>query len=362
MRTLDFKYRVLRGDAVFGFLQAPEGGGFVIRMEDSAEIKTSLAGNFAPVVTDADGNKIEADWMRDEIQPMMIVDGAEHSLGVFQPAKVVPSEKNGVETLRIDAFDRCWRVRDNYTTSLLHFAAGDNYVAAITTLLVACGVSVILATPSDEVFQEAREDWDLGTSYLKIVNELCAEINYNPLWFTPEGQAVIEPASVPLADNIEHTLSDQPDDYETGATPIIRMEPGISRETDLYQSPNVFFCVCSNPDKSGPMTATAENTNPQSPLSISRRGRRIVKVERLNNIASQDALNAYAERLRNESMIGGETISVTTAIEPGFGVADVVALRYGGIASLCIERGYTMELRVGGTMQHKLERVVYNLD
>ena len=109
------------------------------------------------------------------------------------------------------------------------------------------------------------------------------------------------------------------------------------------------------------MSATAKNTNPQSPLSIPRRGREIVSVTQLNNVADQDTLQAYADRLRNESMIGGETIRIQTALIPGFGVADVVALHYEDIAALCIERAYTMELRVGGTMSHELERVVYNL-
>ena len=361
MRTIDFKFRVLRGDAVYGFLQAPTGGQ-KIRMQDNAEIKTSLSGNFAPAVTDADGNPIEPNWLADEIQPIMVIDGVEHSLGVYAPSTVIPSESNGVASLRIEAFDRCWRVKDNYTQDLLHIPAGENYVTRIQSMLVFCGIPVILATPTTETFKEDREDWDIGTSYLAIINELLGEINYNPLWFTPNGEAVLEPASVPLAENIEHTFSDLPDDVSAGATEIIRMLPSISRETDIYKAPNVFTCVCSNPDKSGPMISTAENTNPQSPLSIPRRGRRIVKVVQINNIASQDELDRYAERLCNESMVSGEKIQVSTALQPGFGVADVVALKFGEISSLCIERSYTMELAVGGTMQHTLERVVYNFE
>lgn len=362
MRTVEFEYRVLRGDALYGFLQAPADGAPTIRMEDSAEIKTALSGTFSPVVTDADGNVLEPNWLADEIQPVMIVDGVAHSLGVFSPSQVEPSERNGVQSMRVEAFDRCWRIRDNYTTELLHIAAGENYITRIQTLLIACGIPVILATPTSEVFQEAREDWDIGTSYLAIVNELLGEINYNPVWFNREGQAVLEPASVPLAENIEHTLSDLPDDVLDGAAEIIRMLPSISRRTDIYQAPNVFFCICSNPDKSGPLTSRAENRNPQSPLSIQRRGREIVKVVKVNNIASQNALDLYAERICNESMISGETIQVATAIQPEFGVADVVALKYGDLVSLCIERAWTMELRVGGTMTHTLERVVYNFE
>ena len=40
-REIDFKYRVLRNTAVFGVLHAsPDGGAAVLRMDDSAEIKT----------------------------------------------------------------------------------------------------------------------------------------------------------------------------------------------------------------------------------------------------------------------------------------------------------------------------------
>ena len=60
-------------------------------------------------------------------------------------------------------------------------------------------------------------------------------------------------------------------------------------------------------------------------------------------------------------MISGETIQVTTGLLPGFGVADVVALRYGDLFTTCIEHRWTMQLQVGGMMQHTLEKVVINL-
>lgn len=361
MRTIDFAYHVLRNNTFFGFLHAPMDRGNVLRMDDSGEIKMSLSGIFSPRVTDVDGNQVEADFLSDEIRPMLVIDGTEHPLGVFSAAKAVPTETNGVQRLQIEAFDRCWKVRDHYAEEQVYFAAGTNYITAIESLLVEAGIAVILATPTEAVLAEAREDWEIGTSYLTIVNQLLGEINYNQLWFTPEGSAVLEPASVPTAENIEHTMSDLPEELLDGAVKIDRMLPSITRETDVYSAPNVFLCVCSNPDKSGAMVAKAENTNPQSPLSIPRRGRRIMKVERVNNIASQTELQTYADRLRNESMIGGETIRVTTALQPGYGVADVVAIKYGELSAICIERAYSMELAVGGKMSHELERVVYNL-
>jgi len=325
-----------------------------IRCDNSAAIKMSFSGVFLPEARDAFGNVIPVDYLSDEIEPILIIDGIEHKLGVFLPATVTPSESAGAAQVQIEAFDRCWRVRDVCSETLTNFSAGTPYLTAIESLLTQAGITTVLATPTAATLAEAREDWDIGTSYLTIVNDLLAEINYNPLWFNASGVAILEPASVPTAANIEHTL-----DANNVESLII---PEISSQTDIYQAPNVFMAYCANPDKSGIWKATAENTNPQSPLSVQRRGRRIMRVERLDNISSQDALQEYVNRKRNDSMISGETINIQTALLPGYGVADVVALHYGETNALCIDKAWSMSLSVGGTMTHTLERVVYNLE
>lgn len=352
-RTVDFRYRVLRNGGYYGEIYAPADAAPILRMDESAEIKMSLSGTFYPQVFDRDGQQLPADWFADEIQPILVIDGIEHALAVLAPASVTPYETATSKLMAIEAYDRSWRVRDSYIETRLFLASGVNYITAIEQLLSAASISSVLATPTSATIPENRSDWDLGTSYLTIINELLSEINYNPLWFNADGVAILEPVSVPTANNIAHTLD--ADNVKS------LMLPQISRETDVYSAPNVFLCLCSNPDKSDLMTATAENTNPESPLSIQRRGRRIVRVVTVNNVASQTELQSYADRLRNESLIGGETISVSTALLPGFGVADVVALHYGDLAALCIERAFEMELRVGGNMRHTLDKVVYNL-
>ena len=341
-RELEVRFRILRGGAEYGQLYAI--GMPSLRCDDSGGIKMSLMGSFAQ------SDKI--DWLTDEIQPVLVINGEETPLAVLMPATVTPTEKQDSVTVSVQAYDRCWRVRDDYLTGLLYFAAGTLYLTAIENILTGCGISLVLAMPSTAVLAEDRE-WMTGTSKLEIVNELLSEINYNPLWFNADGAAVLEPVSVPSVDNIEHTL-----DSDSVQSLLL---PQITRQTDVYNAPNVFVCVCSNVDKSGPLVATAINNNPQSPLSVMRRGRQIVKVENVKNIENQDALDALAARMRDESMIGGETITVTTALLPGFGVADVTALHYKDLSAICIEKAWEMQLGVGGNMKHTLKKVVYNL-
>lgn len=345
-RTVDFRYVVLRNGADFDELHPIRNSSPLIIMNETSEIKTSLSGDFA--ANDA------VNWLTDMIRPELVIDGVRHPLGVYLPATVTPIQDESTKSVHIEAYDRCWLVRDNYTETIRHFASGSNYVDIVKQLLTEAGIVMMVATPSAATLTEDREDWDIGTSLLDIVNDLLAEINYNPVWFNAQGAAVVGPARVPSVDNIDHTLDD--------SNVRSLLLPQIRRETDIYQAPNVFVCVVSNADKNAAMVATAENTNPQSPLSIPRRGRRIVSIRKLDNIASQTALEAYAARLRNESLFTGETITVRTGLLPGFGVDDITSLHYGDLAAICVERSWTMELRVGGSMTHKLERVVIALE
>lgn len=357
MRTIDFNYVIVRNGADYGKIWPAMDSAPTLRMSESGQIKCSLSGNFIPTVFGLDGMPVdnaEVNWLSDQIRPEMIIDGVTYPLGVYLPAAVTESESGTqIKSYHVEAYDRCWQVKDHYTESTKYFASGTNYITAIESLLADAGIALISATATASVLAEGREDWNIGTSYLTIINELLSEINYNPLWFDSNGTAILEPASVPSADNIKHVI-DMSD-------PEVRLLPGIQKSTDIYSAPNVFICVCSNADKAAPMVAKSENTNPQSPLAISRRGRRIAKVVQVDNIANQTALQDYADRLRNESLITSETINISTGLLPGFGVDDVVGLHYGESFDLYISRNWSMTLRAGGTMKHTLEKVVISL-
>lgn len=345
IRELDIRFRILRDGADFGELYALDGSAPTLRMSENGEIKMSLSGDFA--MPD------EIDWLRDEIRPELWIDGVRHSLGIYLPATVQDKFNDERRGVSVEAYDRCWIVRDTYLEEPLYLPAGTQYLTAIENLLVASGISTAAITPTAITLPEAREGWDVGTSCLAIINQLLSEINYKTLWFNADGLAVLEPVREPSVQNLSHTLD--------GSNVQSLLLPNMNRQTDVYSAPNVFICVCSNPDKDGAMVATAENVNPQSPLSIVRRGRRICTLVQVENVASQAELEAYATRLCNESLFGGEQITVQTALLPGFGVGDITALNYRDTTGLCLERSWSMVLSpTGGTMTHQLEKVVYN--
>lgn len=343
-RLIETRFVIVRNGADFGLLHQKEGTAPMIRMNSGSRVKTSLSGEF--IQSD------DISWLSDKIRSELIIDGVTYPLGIYIPASVRWRETETTKTASIEAYDQCWQLSDTKTEGTLHLSAGTNYIDAVKMLLNQAGIVLVSSKPSSATLAEDRE-WELGTSYLDIINQLLDEINYNPLWFNASGVAVLEPISVPTAENIEHTVD--------SSDPDCLMLPTLTNEVDVFSSPNVFVCVCSNPDKDDVMIAKAENTNPQSALSIARRGRKIVKVEKVNNIADQAELQAYAERLRNESMITGEVFRIQTALQPGHGVNDVVAFHHDDVTAICIETSWSMSLGVGGTMQRSLKKVVYNL-
>ncbi len=244
-------------------------------------------------------------------------------------------------------------VYSNRTETILHLSAGASYLTEIRKLLTACGVALVIATPSDATLQTDREDWDVGTSYLTIVNDLLAEINYNSLWFDASGVARLEPYQEPSAQNI---------DWSYGTTDLFLPDrhpgPNFSDEEDIFNAPNVFICVCSNPDLEQPMVATAVNDNPQSRKSTFRRNMRIASLIKVDNIASQEELQAYADRMRNESLLSARAITFYTLNDPGHGIGDVLALTHDDIGGIYLETGWQMQLSAGSLMTHSAKRTV----
>lgn len=344
VRTVETKIRVLRNGAQLTELEYAPNAAPTIRCSDSAAIKMSMTGAFRP--NDA------VDWLSDELQAVLVIDGVEHPAGVFLPANVTEETENGLTLLQVEAYDRSWRVQTEDAGAVTEYAAGSTYLDVVERILAQAGIALTQTTPNAAALAAGRV-WTGNTDPLKMANELLEEINYKQLWFTAEGVAVLEPYAEPSAENIQHTLD--------GNNVRSLLLPRIRRQTDIYSAANVFKCVCATPDKSAILTATAVNNSPSSPFSVIRRGRRIVKTVQVRNIASQADLQAYADRLRNESMLRGETIQVETALLPGYGVADVVALHYGDLSALCLDHSWSMDFQPGGTMTHTLERVVYNL-
>ena len=345
MRDVSYRIDVLRNGAPYTTLRWDADSAPQVYVRRDATLHASLSGEFIP--------NPDVDFLLDELQPIMILDGKESPLGVFRVTTPRRSASDGQQRIKIEAYDRCWRVYSNKTDHILHLPAGSSYITEIRKLLTACGIALVIATPTDATLQTDREDWPTGTSYLTICNALLAEINYNSVWFEASGVCRLEPVREPGAEWIA---------WRYGVTdlflPAQHPAPDWSDEEDLFDAPNVFVVICSNPDMDAPMVATAVNDNPASRKSTFRRGMRIVSAQTVKNIASQEELQAYADRLRNESLMSTHTITFSTLAESGHGVGDVLALTHDEIGGIYLETGWRLTMAAGELMTHSAKRTV----
>lgn len=343
VRTYSARVDVYRNGARVTSLLFPLDNPPEITASASAAIKTGLRGTFK--IND------EAQLLTDELRPVQIIDGVEHPAGVFHTASYSEQISERGRFMVIEAYDKGWVLESTTTETSLHFAAGTNYIAAIEQLLTEAGISLRMITPTAATLATEREGWKIGTDYLTIINELLAEINYAPIWFDERGYAVIRPIIEPTAENIKHTYAGM------DVTSVLSFN--TTAAVDIFGRPNVFVGVCENPDLPAPLIATAENNSALSALSILRRGRRITRVYTVRNIASQAALQDYVNRLRLDSMMSSETLSISTANMPGHGIGDTVAVVHPEINGIYRETGWRLSLGAGKLMTHTLERRVF---
>ena len=339
MRQIDFRLEVLRNGVPFTRLlySSPP----TVYADSDAAIKWSLRGSFL--------HNPAVDYITDELRPMLLIDGAEYPAGVYRFVTRKESHTQaGTIYENVEAFDRAILLRWAKLETRDFWAAGTSYDEIISHYLIGAGITHVAATPSSHVLQSDREDWDIGTSYLDIVNALLSEINYQSVWFDDRGVAHIAPYAALTADNIQHTYTDS----------AVVLRPELSSEIDIYDKPNVFIAILENPEYPEPLYATAVNDTPGSQLSTIRRGLRIPAVRKVSNIASQEELQTYINKVRDESMWASEIVDIQTPIMPGHTVGNVIALVHGDTQGIFREKRWSFTLETGAYMTHKLQRVV----
>lgn len=291
----------------------------------------------------------DMDVTTDLIRPYAIVDGVEYSLGDYSVGTLKEQTKDNVQWWEIEGYDLCLFCKQSLIETPYYIEAGTLYTDAIAALLIDAGITRVIADSNADTLTTDREDWEVGESRLTIINDLLAEINFYPLYFDLNGVAR-------LAKKMEISAASAQITYKDDKLSILY--PECSSELDIFDTPNVFIAVMSNAEQAA-MTATAENNSPSSALSIMRRQRRIPRVYKVNNIASQDALQEYVDNLRNDSMLSTETVELYTAINPVHSVHDVLVLQHPDIEGIFYETGWSMTIKAGEKMAHRVKRVMY---
>lgn len=313
-----------------------------VKCDSDAEVKMSLSGEFVLNIQDPN-------WLKARIKPYLIIGGKESSLGEYLISQADDcTDKKGVKFWQIKGMDLGRIPQRSRTEKRVLFQAGQRYTDIVQSILLELGISRIIAIQSDATLKNDRADWEIGTSWIKIINSLLAEINYQSLWFDTEGNARIQPHRQVDGTVIDHR-------YESGE--LSQIKPQVDISSDIYKAYNVFTAMVSSPEYEEPMIAVSVNDIPTSRISTVNIGRVQAPIEKLDDIANQEELQKYVDNLRFQSMCSTETISFRTALNQ-HQVRDIVSIHHPQASGIYQETQWKMTLSFDGEMTHTTQRVV----
>lgn len=271
-----------------------------------------------------------------------------YPMGVFLIAS--PSRiSDGMRiTRQLECYDFAQILKEDKFTSRYFVAKGQMYIQSIIAILESAKLfnhDIMMSQLKTTIDIE----FEIGTSKLDAINTLLKSINFTPLWFDGEGVAKSSVYINPSKRVEEYS-------YLTDRESITFV--GVEQNIDTFNLPNMIVRYTDNPEGDF-LRATWVNNNPSSKLSTVSRGRNIVDISSVSDIANQSTLEQYVARLADEQSLY-EQISFNTATMPHHGYCDCLRIENKelDIYDSYIEYEWSMNLQIGAKMNHKCRKLV----
>lgn len=289
------------------------------------------------------------DWGKYNYKISLIEDGEKNSLGLFVPQTVQKETDSGSTIYEATGYDKSILVKNDCIVARNFIAAGTKYIDAISALLISSGITQIIADGSDATFTTNRDDWEIGTSKLKIVNQLLSEISFRSLEIDRNGSALLKTYQDASAENIQHV-------YREGQASILTPDTTIS--SNQLEIPNTWIATVSNPDLTAPLTYKYVNDNPLSQTSTVYTGQNKVKVLSFDNIATQTDLENAVKKQAFSDMQGIKTVQFKTAAVSDHGANDTVVLELPEFHGILTETAWEISCE-DYSMTHTGKELIY---
>ncbi len=346
-REIKFRYDLLNKDDIkIGELIAKDSGN-TIDYNSNAQIKR--IGRFLF----KENELSEIDWLNDRVRPVFLIKVKENWLEYPQGVFLITSPTRRIENNSIwrsvEAYDGSLILHEDLFVDRFFIAAGSKYTDVINNILNSAGIWKTNISQSDLIISNSKE-FEIGTSKLDVINKLLSEINYESLHVDSNGIFRSSVYQIPSKKNVEHI-------YKVDKNSVIH--DGMEDRIDLFKVPNKWVTYVSNPENES-LVSIFENNIETSMTSIPSRGRTIVDIKSINDIADQDTLDNYNIRRANESTMVINKLVFESAIMPFHSHKNILFVKNDelSIANKYVEKRFKIELKNGGKMTHECERVV----
>ena len=341
-RTVSYGFDILdKNDRAIGEAHSPD---CKIYHNDDADIQRSAS------LTLIEENDI--DFASDRIRPSMKLKTERgnliYPLGVFLMSSPARRAIGGAINRNVECYDKTQILNDDRFDSRYTVAKNTAYTAAVSNIVASAGITQIDIVSSALETATAIE-FPIGTSKLEACNELLKAINYYPVYADSYGYI----RSMPYKDPMERAIETA---YTTDKASIVR--PGAQEELDIFFAPNKIIRYLENAERSY-LISSATNDDPNSKLSTVSRGRTIVDIASVADVANQSALDAMVARILAESKIY-QKITFETLNMPGHEYEDCIYVQNSelDVSGKYIQTAWEMDLSVGGCMKHLCRKAV----
>lgn len=226
--------------------------------------------------------------------------------GTYLVATPSSTYRGAIEEGTADLYGVLQVLAEDALSSPLVLTAGADAVEEARKLIEATGLRAVTASHGAKLTASAVFD-DEDASKLDAVNWLLSFAGFESATCDGFGNVLLRPYANPADRAPSFSLRD--DD-------ACVFRSGIVRECDAFSVPNVVTVTCTSAGNNAPITATAENDDPESAFSIDARGRRIVYKESVSDSAGEKALAARAEAVLATKTAAAESFEIAHAYFP----------------------------------------------
>lgn len=200
--------------------------------------------------------------------PMMV--------GVVQKPDV--DQYSGLTSLKF--FDKVTLLAEDHLSTSMSFGAGASAVTAVRHVIATVGSTHHIADSSATL--RTAMSWPVGTSKLKVVNDLLTSIGYISIRADGTG-ALVSHYDSPNP-QVAHTFTPGPDCVAGQVT---------ANERDLFDIPNRVVGISTADGDKKPLTAVRDNIDKNSKWSIRSRGRVISRTFDNIDVDKQSTLDSW---------------------------------------------------------------------
>lgn len=279
----------------------------------------------------------------DAIRIYSVLNGAKECLGTFLISSPAADFNNMIQNISCTGYSTLWPLSVNTPSNKYYVAEGTNVIAEVKRILSSLNYACLI--PDSVKTTSINREWDIGTSYLTIINDLLDVANYTSLYIDVYGEFQAEEYVLPQ--------DRQPDEIidEDGINDI---EPQQTNELDLFNVPNRFIRYCASDPTS---TLYAEYVNTEGPTGTNNTWVN-TDVQEVSDAADYDTLYEICKRdcINATSIYNKLSISTMCRIIKTY--MPVIRLKHFQANGDYVCTSFTLDLTVGGSSNLNLRKVV----